>query len=401
MKRNKNEITHLRADNTLTWLPVLILAFLVSCTSPKSNSDLASDFDPQKDYFPVKTSIDYAIGFDIVYHKHWKELQMFRHYNDFIDTVKFALVQRDTPAPDGFAKERIVNIPAQGLGSLSTTHLGMFDLLDAFDQLKGVETAQYISNSRVKSLVETGEITELSPAGMLNTELTVSLGIDALLGVGYPNSQNEAYQELENTGVPVLLNADWQEKDLLGRAEWIKLLAVLLNKEALVNEQFADMVSEYEAVLQIVNSNVQKGPSTITGIAQGDSWFVSGGKSFAYHILDLAKVNYPWAGDQSTGSLKLDFETVYLEGLKSDFWLVPGAVKTLDEILQADARYADFKAFKNRTIYNIYGRYTEGGGNDYYESAVVKPHIVLKDNIKIFHPDLLPDHELVYYNRLK
>uniref|UniRef100_UPI0040562B79 hypothetical protein n=1 Tax=Roseivirga sp. TaxID=1964215 RepID=UPI0040562B79 len=75
--------------------------------------------------------------------------------------------------------------------------------------------------------------------------------------------------------------------------------------------------------------------------------------------------------------------------------------KTLDEVLLHDTRYADFKSFKNGNIFNVYGRYTEGGGNDYYESAVVNPDIVLKDIVKIFHPELLPNHQLVYYNRLK
>lgn len=373
----------------------------MGCQSSSDQKSDNQDFDPNKDYFLSKTSIDHAIGFDIVYHNNWKELQMFRHYNDFVDTVRYALVQRGTPKPEEYKSERLIEVPVKGLASLSTTHLGMFEMLDAFDQLKGVETSQYISNEDIKAKAKSGAIVELSPAGMLNTELTVSLGVDALLGVGYPNSQNESYQELENTGVPVLLNADWQEKDLLGRAEWIKLLASLLNKEELVNTIFHEMESEFNKVLDEVNNKVKKGPSAITGIAKGDAWFVAGGKSFAYHILDLAKVDYPWKSDESTGSLKLDFESVYIQGLKADFWLVPGSAKTLNDIIQSDARYADFKAFKEKNIYNIYGRYTEGGGNDYYESAVVNPHVVLKDNIKIFHPELLPDHELVYYNRLK
>ncbi len=401
MKTLRNNITHRRADYTLTWLPALLIALLLGCQDSKNQNTVEEGFDPDRDYFPSKTSIDHAIGFDIVYHNNWKELLLFKHYNDFVDTISYALVQRGTAIPDDYPESRSIQVPVKGLASLSTTHLGMFEMLDAFDQLKGVETLQYITNETVRGKVATGDIIELSPAGMLNTELTISLGVDALLAVGYPNSQNESYQELENTGVPVLLNADWQEKNLLGRAEWIKLLAALLNKEERVNKLFANIENEFNNVINEVNSRVKQGPSTITGIAQGDAWFVSGGKSFAYHILELAKVDYPWKNDESTGSLKLDFETVYLEGLKADFWLVPGSAKTLDEITQRDARYADFKAFKNQNIYNIYGRYTEGGGNDYYESAVVNPHIILKDNIKIFHPELLPDHQLVYYNRLK
>ena len=400
MKRQKTTITHRRADYTLTWLPVFFFALFLGCQST-SDRKIDDEFDPSKDYFLTETSIDHAIGFDLVYHNNWKEVHLFRHYNDFIDTVSFALVQRGTPMPDGFSSERIVEIPVQRLASMSTTHLGMFEKLDALDVLKGIERAEYVSSEKVKALVAEGAIAELEPSGTINTELAVSEGIELLLGVGFPNSQNDSYQELENAGISVLLNADWQEKTLLGRAEWMKLLAALLNKEALVNERFGAMETEFNEVLSMVQQKVGKGPSAITGIAQGDAWFVAGGKSFAYYLLDLAKVDYPWKDSENTGSLRLDFETVYAEGLKADFWMVPSTAKTLDEILQADSRYADFKSFKNGNIYNIYGTYTEGGGNDYYESAVVNPHIVLKDNIKIFHPDLVPNHKLVYYNRLK
>ncbi|MFY0593309.1 ABC transporter substrate-binding protein [Roseivirga sp.] len=401
MKKNQRSNTHLRADNTLMWFSTLLLALLASCSSHKSQENIASDFDPEKDYFPIKASIDHAIGFDIVYHNSWKEVLLFRHYNDFVDTVRFALVQNGAPDPKGFEAQRTVEIPVQRLASMSTTHLGMFEMLDAFDNLKGIERAEYVSSTIVKGMVASGQVAELEPSGTLNTELAVNEGIELLLGVGYPNAQNDAYQSLENAGVPVLLNADWQEKTLLGRAEWVKLLAALLNKEALVNSRFGAIEDEFNNVLTQVENEVKTGPTVITGIAQGDAWFVAGGRSFAYYLLDLAKVVYPWKNSEQTGSIRLDFETVYEEGLKADFWMVPSTAKTLNDIRQADARYTDFKAYKNRNIYNIYGRYTEGGGNDYYESAVMNPHIVLKDNIKIFHPELLPDHELVYYNRLK
>ena len=38
--------------------------------------------------------------------------------------------------------------------------------------------------------------------------------------------------------------------------------------------------------------------------------------------------------------------------------------------------------------------------NDYWESGVVEPDVVLADMIKILHRELLPDHLLKYYRRL-
>lgn len=390
--------------NAHRWAVYTLLCFLMvgfsACQSNSKNQSDFPDFDPKKDYFPEKVSIDHSIGFDVEYHNHYKILHLFRHYNEVADTVSFLLVQKGTPVPEE-TDLPVISIPVEKAVSLSTTHLGMFDLLDALDELKGIERKQYVSSPKVVSMVDSGEIIEVEPSGTLNVETIIELHPDVVLGVGYPNSQNESFQQLGRLNIPVVLNADWQEVDLLGRAEWVKLLAVLLNKEKLVNEKFDAIEAEFQSVLDLIAEKVTDAPLTITGIAQGDAWHVSGGKSFAYNVLKVAKADYPWKDDNSTGSIKLSFETVYEIGLNADFWIAPGGASTLQNIRERDPRYMDFKSYKNGGIYNVFGRNTEGGGNDYYETGVIEPHIVLKDVVKIFHPELLPDHQLVYYNQLK
>lgn len=388
-----------RESFLLPWAIFLTLLIFSACQSSTKKTGNTGDFDPNKDYFPDKVEIRHSVGFGVEYESHYKKLHIFRHYNDLVDTVSYVLLQRGTPTPE--TELPVIEVPVQNVVSMSTTHLGMFDMLDGMDALKGIEIAQYVTNPEVKMAVTDGKILEVAPAGALNVESVIGLNTDVLLGVGYPNSQNDGYQQLERTGIPVLLNADWQETDLLGRAEWVKLLAVLLNKEKVVNERFATIETEYNRVLNLVEGKTAEAPLTITGIALGDAWHVAGGKSFAYKLLQIVKADYPWKDDQSTGSIKLDFESVYEFGLKADFWIAPGSAKTEQDILNRDTRYADFRAFKKKQIYNIFGRYTEGGGNDYYESGVVEPHVILKDIVKIFHPELLPDHELVYHSQLK
>lgn len=399
MTKRQTNSSVCRENYTLPWAILLTLLMFSACQSSTKEAGSIADFDPNKDYFPDKVEVDHSLGFGVEYESHYKTLHLFRHYNDLVDTVSYVLLQRGTPPPE--TELPIIEIPVKRVVSMSTTHLGMFAMLDGMESLKGIEIAQNVTNPDVKQAVADGKIIEAAPAGALNVESVVGLNTDVLLGVGYPNSQNEAYQQLERTGIPVLLNADWQETDLLGRAEWVKILAVLLNKEKLANEKFEVIEAEYDRVLSLVESKTTKAPLTITGVALGDAWHVAGGRSFAYKLLHIVKADYPWKDDQSTGSIKLDFETVYEFGLKADFWMVPGSAKTLEEVLSRDTRYADFKAFKKKQIYNIFGRYTEGGGNDYYETGVVEPEVILKDIVKIFHPELLPDHELVYHTQLK
>lgn len=374
------------------------LLCLVACNGPDSKK--RANRNSQTDLFPQKVSIDHAIGFDVIYHNDWKELHLFRHYNDFIDTVKYALLTAGMTV-NGFDESHSIQIPVQAFGALSTTQLGMFDLLDALNELKAIEVKRYVHNQEIIDKVEKGDIIELAPAGKLNLETTIASNIELLMGVGYPNSQNDDFQTLQQMGMPVILNADWQEKTLLGRAEWMKILAILTNKEAEVKEVWSKIESDYQAVVDKIQIEIEEGPSTITGLISGDSWYVAGGDSFVNNLLKEIKVSYPWSDANETGSIRLDFETVYEKGLDADYWLAPGSAKTMDDLLQADGRFVDFKSFKEQKVFNIFGRYIPAGGNDYYESAIVAPHIVLKDMVKIFYPELFPDHELVYYNQLQ
>jgi len=382
---------------------ILLLALLQVSCSQNSKEDQANftDFDTSKDYFPEKVDIIHSVGFDVVYHKNYKELHLFRHYNDVVDTVSFLLVQNGTPPPLNREQLPIIQLPVKRIVAMSTTHLGMFEVLESLGSVIGIESKQYVSSKKVRALVESGKILEMEPAGAMNVESIIAAKTQVLIGVGYPNSQNKDNQQLINSGIPVLLNSDWQELNLLGRAEWIKMIAVLLNKEKEVNLEFKKIEESFNKTIKMVEQNQTNSPLVITGVAMGDAWHVSGGKSFAFNVMKLAKVTYPWEGNKSTGSLKLDFETVYEYGLKADFWIAPGSARSLKGIVERDIRYRDFKSFKDKTIYNITGRDTEGGGNDYYESGIINPHIVLKDIVKIFHPELLPEHQLVYYKQLQ
>jgi iron complex transport system substrate-binding protein len=71
-----------------------------------------------------------------------------------------------------------------------------------------------------------------------------------------------------------------------------------------------------------------------------------------------------------------------------------------EEIAGIDQRYTRFNPYKKGTLYNSNKRMNDIGANDFWESGVVNPHLILADLVKIFHPELLPDHQLFYYKQL-
>ena len=69
-------------------------------------------------------------------------------------------------------------------------------------------------------------------------------------------------------------------------------------------------------------------------------------------------------------------------------------------MLDKDERLGDFNALQSGKVFNSINRITRGQANDYWESGIINPHLILADLIAIFHPDLLSDHQLFYYQQI-
>ena len=67
---------------------------------------------------------------------------------------------------------------------------------------------------------------------------------------------------------------------------------------------------------------------------------------------------------------------------------------------EANQHYTQFDAFTSKKIYSFNNKTGENGGVIYYELAPIQPHIVLKDIIKITHPELLPNYTPYFLEQL-
>lgn len=357
-------------------------------------------FDPAVDYFPEKATLTYTEGFSVEYFNHYKVVTVKTPYPGATEPMQYALVQCGTPAPEGFLDEQIIEVPVKTVVTMSTTYLPFLDELGLLDRLVGLDDATYVSNPTVLKMAEEGKLTMLGYGSGVNVEKALELQPDLILTYSSGAPEYDAHPVLIQAGLKTVVDAEWLDTSPLGRAEWGKFIAVFFNQEAKAETLFAEKAQAYEDLKTLAAGVTQK-PTVFTASAYQGTWNVPGGNSFAAAFLKDAGANYLWADDTSTGSLPLAFEAVFERAKDADYWLNVGFFASLADLLAADARYADFAAYQNGNVWNNDARTSPNGGNDYYESAVAHPETVLADLIKIFHPELLPDHELVYYRQLK
>lgn len=377
-----------------TYLFALVNILFCACENGQKQQEKFSSEDQSS--WAEETQVSYAQGFAISYEAGYKVLHLLQGR----DTIHYLLLPERASRPAVYPEAQVIHIPIRSLVALSTTHVALADFVEADSIIIGLDNVDYVYDPEVRERIEAGEISAVGESGSLNQEMVLALQPDLLMVSGMPDTDLQKYNALISSGIPVLVNTEWMEDTALGKAEWVKLMAALLNMEALANAKFDSIATAFQQIAQLTES-LEERPSVLSGSPFQGSWYVPGGKSDRSKLFVQAGAHWPWK-DSADVSLPVSFENMYVYGLEADYWLNPGMVKSLDELLAMDERFADFKSFQNGLVYNHNRRMSPNGqGNDFYESGVVNPHLVLADLTYILHPELLPEHGLYYYQMLK
>jgi iron complex transport system substrate-binding protein len=371
------------------FLATLLLCFF-SCEEKKEPSVT------KKINIESKGLIKYAQGFDLQSYNGYKKLIIKSPYPDAKQYQEFILVSDKKSDFDGANK---LFIPIQKVVATSTTHIPMIEMLGEENSIIGFPNTDYISSKKTRQRIKDGLVIDLGNEQNFNTEVLISLQPDALIAFSMGNS-TKIYQTIELNKIPVIYNGDWLEETPLGRAEWIKFFGALYNKDREADSIFQIIESEYLQAKEIA-IKATKSPTIMSGVLYKDQWNLPAGESFTAQFFKDANTEYLWKDSKGQGSLVLSFEAVLENAQNADFWIGSGYYTTLEEVKNANAHYAQFKAYKKGMIYSFSKRRSENGGVEYFEFAPIQPHIVLKDLIKVMHPELLPGYQPYFLQRLE
>lgn len=366
----------------------LLLLLLIGC---KKETPTTSDF--------ISNQVEFAQNLELYQYEDYKIVRIKNVSPESTLQETYVLHKKEVQLPDSLKHYISVVVPIQRMVVTSTTHIPSLEMLGVEDALVGFPGLDYISSEKVRSLIDAGKIKEVGRNERINTELVLDLDPEVLVSYTI-NQTSEILDNLKNAGVKVLLNGDWNEKHALGKAEWIKFFGALFDKDENAKEVFDTIKSDYEQAKALAQKANLK-PSVITGNIYEDVWYLPKGDSWSAEFLADANTNYYWSDTSGTGSLALSFEEVFDTAQNADYWIGAGSYTSLDEMLIANPHYKEFKAFKEGNVYTYSTKTGAKGGVVYFELAPNRPDLVLKDIIKIAHPELLKDYELQFFEQLK
>ena len=381
------------------FLLLIIPVLLMSCSvnKQKTISQTISLRDSLDFSFPVE--FRYTNKIKVINHDNYKELLAYNPTEHQV-IAKYILALKNAPIDEEIKNSGIfIEVPVENICCLSSTHVGAMETLGLEDKVVGgINVDKYWSKS-INQRVTDGDLKEVGTGMIASNEAIIALRPNIV--TTSDNSLMSKQQELAQIGITPVYNNDWRESSLLGRTEWLKVMALFFCENIKADSTFNQLEANYYEIRDYANQQAQSRPKVFVGQETRGTWYIPGEESYvASMIMDAAGSISTMPGEKT--NYPCSFEKAYSEHHDAEYWLSLRAnyIQTLQEFGANSEHYTRFKAFQLGNVFLNNKRVNTVGGNDFWESGVYRPDIVLKDLVKIIHPELYPEYEPVYWRKL-
>lgn len=375
---------------TLTRI-LLILALAATACQPKGDVTL-QDFTLEL-YKP-----QYASGFEII-GAEGRESSILRIHNPWQGaediTTNLFIARNGEPTPEGFDGQ-VIDGNIERVICMSSSHVAMFDAIEEVERVVGVSGKYFISNEYVYA---NDNVLDVGYDSEANYELIVALDPDIVLlyGITGASSIENKLRELQ---IPYAYIGEYLEEAPLGKTEWMVAIGEIVGQREKAEEIFQQIPVRYTLLKEAAAAATSAKPKVMINTPYADSWVMASTSSYVARLIADAGGDYIYRKNTSNSSMPIDLEEAAQLSANADVWINVGSLTSLSDMRRQFPKFADTPCVVKGEVYNCDKRSEPGRGNDYWESGIVNPDIVLRDLIKIFHPELI-DEEFVYYRQLK
>ena len=376
----------MKRRNFLKALPAAALA-LAGCgqaeTAPANTASLVFDHSYPLDYAAQFSADCYEGGYVLV---------------NIPDSGRFLVIPEDAAEVDDLPADVVpLRQPLDNIYLVSTSVMDLFVHLDALDciALSGTKAeGWYVEEAR--AAMEAGEILYAGKYSAPDYERIYAEGCDLAVESTMIYHTPEVKEQLEELGVPVLVERSSYEGHPLGRMEWLKLYGVLLGKEDQAQERFQQTLDRLAPVLD------QEG----TGKTVAFFYITSNGGvnvrkpgDYISKLIGMAGGEYVFqdlGGEENAlSTMNLQMEAFYAGAKDADLLIynsaVDGGLRTLDELLEKNEVLAEFRAVQEGNVWCT--------GQDLFQSSMGLGDLLLDIHTVLTQEDPEPE-SLTYLYRL-
>ncbi len=293
----------------------------------------------------------------------------------------------------GYEGQHIIG-HASRIVCMSSSHIAMLDAIGHTGSIVGVSGKQYIFNPAIST---NPEVIDIGYDSNIDYEALLSLRPDLVLMYGITAENSAVTAKFRELNIPYLYLGDYTEQSPLGKAEWIVAIGEIVGCRELGAETFKGIEQRYNAIKSSVISEAR--PKVMFNMPYQDVWYMPSDDSYMVQLLEDAGGEYIYKGKNPTGGSKaISLEEALILVNGADIWLNPSQVTTIDELCASAPHFAGCAVVKRGEVYNNNRIRTAHGGSDFWESATVRPDIVLNDMANIMRGKA---DNLHYHHKLK
>lgn len=295
--------------------------------------------------------LQYATAFQVDYYEGGYALISITDGNQYVLVPEGAEVPGGLP--DGTA---VLRQPISRIYLAATSAMDLYRAVDGIGQIRlsSLETdGWYIPEA--KAAMERGDILYAGKYSAPDYERIYSEHCDLAVESTMIYHTPEVKEQLERLGIPVLVERSSYEQNPLGRMEWMKLHALLLNKSEEADTVFRQ---ELEALTDVLGQ--KSTGKTVAFFAVNSNGSVTVRKSGDYIAKTISMAGgeyiFPNLGDDNAlSTMNMQMEAFYDGAKDADILIynstLNGELQTMEQLLSQSPLLADFKAVQSGNVW--------------------------------------------------
>lgn len=302
--------------------------------------------------FDHSMELTYAEQFSVDYYKDGYALITIAEEGQFL------VVPEGKEAPEDLDKKiAVIQKPVENIYLVATSAMNLFCALDALDHisLSGTDADGWYIEEAKKAL-ENGSISFAGKYSAPDYELILdkkcSLAVESTMIYHTP----EVKEKLEQFGIPVLVEHSSYESHPLGRTEWLKLYAVLLDKEKEAEQLFQQQAEKLEKIQDSRNTGKKVAFFYINSVGAAN---VRKSNDYVAKMIDLAGGEYIFRDlgekDNALSTMNMQMEEFYASAKDADYIIynstIDGELTDISQLLAKSSLLGDFKAVKDGNVW--------------------------------------------------
>ena len=253
----------------------------------------------------------------------------------------------------------------------------------------------------------TSALADVGYDGAPDYETIVSLRPEGVLTYAVSGVESPFVGRLKQLGIKVLTVNEHLERHPLARAAYIRLFGALTGEMATADSVLSVVRTNYTAIAEDIKERGVTPRKVLLNIPYNDQWFVPASDNYLTVMIHDAGSTVLGCEEGKAASTVMSVEKAYSLSKEADCWLNVGWCSTEKDLLGVNPIFSDMlKAIKDNAtgmvpdgfpvVWNDNKRVNAKGGNDIWQSGVVRPDLVLRDLAGILHP-IEDNNNVIYY----